>query len=407
MKIAIIGAGAAGCFAALHIRKFLPQADITLYEGGRKALAKVAVTGGGRCNLTNSFAQVGSLDSVYPRGSRLMKRLLHEFNHEDAYRWFEQAGIRLVTQDDECVFPASQNAMEIVDKLLWLLRQSNVKLMTGHRTIRIQPQPSGYELHFAHGARIQADRVLVTIGGTPRLSSCQLFSELNLEISAPVPSLFSLCLKQHPLTQLMGTVVNEVSVGIVGTKMKATGPLLITHWGLSGPAILKLSSYGARWLHECGYKTRISVNWFGMQSESEVASILGELAVRHPQKQLQSVFPTRFNSRLWLHLLDYCQMNPTARWAELGRKSYNRMAAMMTNHQLEVDGKNKFKEEFVTCGGVALSQINPSTLECKKHPGLFFAGEVLDVDAITGGFNLQAAWTMGYVAAKAIGKRPI
>lgn len=407
MKIAIIGAGAAGCFAALHIRKFLPQADITLYEGGRKALAKVAVTGGGRCNLTNSFAQVGSLESVYPRGSRLMKRLLREFSHEDAYRWFEQAGIRLVTQDDECVFPASQNAMEIVDKLLWLLRQSNVKLMTGHRTIRIQPQPSGYELHFAHGARIQADRVLVTIGGTPRLSSCQLFSELNLEISAPVPSLFSLCLKQHPLTQLMGTVVNEVSVGIVGTKMKASGPLLITHWGLSGPAILKLSSYGARWLHECGYKTRISVNWFGMQSESEVASILSELAVRHPQKQLQSVFPTRFNSRLWLHLLDYCQMNPTARWAELGRKSYNRMAAMMTNHQLEVDGKNKFKEEFVTCGGVALSQINPSTLECKKHPGLYFAGEVLDVDAITGGFNLQAAWTMGYVAAKAIGKRPI
>ena len=329
-----------------------------------------------------------------------MKRLLREFSHEDAYRWFEQAGIRLVTQDDECVFPASQNAMEIVDKLLWLLRQSNVKLMTGHRTIRIQPQPSGYELHFAHGARIQADRVLVTIGGTPRLSSCQLFSELNLEISAPVPSLFSLCLKQHPLTQLMGTVVSEVSASIAGTKMKATGPLLITHWGLSGPAILKLSSYGARWLHECGYKTRISVNWFGMQSESEVASILGELAVRHPQKQLQSVFPTRFNSRLWLHLLDYCQMNPTARWAELGRKSYNRMAAMMTNHQLEVDGKNKFKEEFVTCGGVALSQINPSTLECKKHPGLFFAGEVLDVDAITGGFNLQAAWTMGYVAAK-------
>ena len=400
MKIAIIGAGAAGCFAALHIRKFLPQADITLYEGGRKALAKVAVTGGGRCNLTNSFAQVGSLESVYPRGSRLMKRLLREFSHEDAYRWFEQAGIRLVTQDDECVFPASQNAMEIVDKLLWLLRQSNVKLMTGHRTILIQPQPSGYELHFAHGARIQADRVLVTIGGTPRLSSCQLFSELNLEISAPVPSLFSLCLKQHPLTQLMGTVVSEVSASIAGTKMKATGPLLITHWGLSGPAILKLSSYGARWLHECGYKTRISVNWFGMQSESEVASILGELAVRHPQKQLQSVFPTRFNSRLWLHLLDYCQMNPTARWAELGRKSYNRMAAMMTNHQLEVDGKNKFKEEFVTCGGVALSQINPSTLECKKHPGLYFAGEVLDVDAITGGFNLQAAWTMGYVAAK-------
>lgn len=403
MKIAIIGAGAAGCFAALNIRKFLPQADITLYEGGRKALAKVAVTGGGRCNLTNSFAQVGSLESVYPRGSRLMKRLLREFSHEDAYLWFEQAGIRLVTQEDECVFPASQNAMEIVDKLLWLLRQSNVKLMTGHRTIRIQPQPSGYELHFAHGARIQADRVLVTIGGTPRLSSCQLFSELNLEISAPVPSLFSLCLKQHPLTQLMGTVVSEVSASIAGTKMKATGPLLITHWGLSGPAILKLSSYGARWLHECGYKTRISVNWFGMQSESEVASILGELAVRHPQKQLQSVFPTRFNSRLWLHLLDYCQMNPTARWAELGRKSYNRMAAMMTNHQLEVDGKNKFKEEFVTCGGVALTQINPSTLECKKHPGLYFAGEVLDVDAITGGFNLQAAWTMGYVAAKSMG----
>ena len=401
MKIAIIGAGAAGCFAAIEIKRRCPEAVVTVYESGRKALAKVAVTGGGRCNLTNSFNGVRSIEAVYPRGARLMKRLLREFSHEDAYQWFEREGIRLTTQEDNCVFPVSQDAMEIVDKLLWLMRRHGVGLKTGHRVERIT-HDDGYTLCFSNGESVEADKVVVTTGGSPKLSGLMMLDGLGLDIVDPVPSLFSLCLTNNPITDMTGTVVEDVHTSIVGTKMKADGPLLITHWGLSGPAILKLSSYGARLLHDCNYKAKIAVNWFGSANENEVMELLYEMSIRHPQKQVQSVYPDRFNSRLWLHLLACAGIRPEMRWAEMGRKSFNRMAAMLTNHIFDITGKNKFKDEFVTCGGVALSNINPSTLESRQHSGLYFAGEVLDVDAITGGFNLQAAWTMAFVVAKYI-----
>ena len=400
-EIAIIGAGAAGCFAAIEIKHRFPEAVVTVYESGHKPLAKVAVTGGGRCNLTNSFSGVRSMETVYPRGARLMKRLLREFSHEDAYNWFEREGIRLTTQEDNCVFPVSQDAMEIVDKLLWLMRKHGVMLKTGHRVETIT-HDERYTLAFSTHNSVEADKVVVTTGGSPKLSGLKMLDGLGLDIVEPVPSLFSLCLENNPITDMTGTVVEDVHTSIVGTKMKAEGPLLITHCGLSGPAILKLSSYGARLLHDCNYKTKISLNWFGSANENEVMELLCEMSIRHPQKQVQSVYPERFNSRLWLHLLDYVGIRPDMRWAEMGRKSFNRMAAMLTNHIFDITGKNKFKEEFVTCGGVALSNINPSTLESRQHPGLYFAGEVLDVDAITGGFNLQAAWTMGYVVAKSI-----
>ena len=399
MKIAIIGAGAAGCFAAIEIKRRRPEAVVTVYESGRKALAKVAVTGGGRCNLTNSFGGVRSIEAVYPRGARLMKRLLREFSHKDAYEWFEREGIRLTTQEDNCVFPVSQDAMEIVDKLLWLMRRHGVGLKTGHRVERIT-HDDVYTLQFSNGESVEADKVVVTTGGSPKLSGLKMLEGLGLDIVEPVPSLFSLCLTNNPITCMTGTVVEDVHTSIVGTKMKAEGPLLITHWGLSGPAILKLSSYGARLLHDCNYKTKIAVNWFGSANENEVMELLYEMSIRHPQKQVQSLYPDRFNSRLWLHLLACAGIRPDMRWAEMGRQSFNRMAAMLTNHIFDISGKNKFKDEFVTCGGVALSNINPSTLESRQHPGLYFAGEVLDVDAITGGFNLQAAWTMAYVVAK-------
>ena len=399
MKIAIVGAGAAGCFAAIEIKRRKPEAVVTVYESGHKALAKVAVTGGGRCNLTNSFRGVHSVEAVYPRGARLMKRLLREFSHEDAYEWFEREGIPLTTQEDNCVFPVSQDAMEIVDKLLWLMRKHGVVLKTGHRVERIS-HGERYTLSFSNHENVEADKVVVTTGGSPKLSGLKMLDGLGLDISSPVPSLFSFCIANHPITAMTGTVVEDVQTSIVGTKMRADGPLLITHWGLSGPAVLKLSSYGARYLHDCGYNTKIAVNWFGSANENEVMEMLYEMSLRHPQKQVQSIYPERFNSRLWLHLLACVGIRHDIRWAEMGKKSFNRMSAMLTNHIFDITGKNKFKEEFVTCGGVALSNINPSTLECRQHPGLYFAGEVLDVDAITGGFNLQAAWTMAYVVAK-------
>lgn len=414
MRIAIIGAGAAGCFAAIEIKRRLPKSEVIVFESGQKALAKVAITGGGRCNLTNSFEGVGSLDTVYPRGARLMKRLLKEFDQRDAFRWFENAGVKLVTQEDQCVFPVSQDAMEIVYTLIGLMRKYGVVLKTKHRIVSIEPTGndvddckyilSAIPINGLQSENYCFDAVVVTTGGSPRLSGFSMLEPLELDIVAPVPSLFSFCLEKGALTELMGTVVDDAAVSVVGTKMKADGPLLITHWGLSGPAILKLSSYAARYLNEHDYRATITVNWFGSSHEEEVVADLSDLASRHSQKQLQSVYPTRFNSRLWLYFLKSCGLRPEQRWAELGRKSYNRLASRLTSFTLEIVGKNRFKDEFVTCGGVALGNLNPSTLECRQHKNLFFAGEVLDVDAITGGFNLQAAWTMAYVVANNINK---
>ncbi|NPD92820.1 NAD(P)/FAD-dependent oxidoreductase [Xylanibacter muris] len=419
MQIAIIGAGASGCFAAINIKRMMPQAVVTVYESGNRALAKVAVTGGGRCNLTNSFAEVKNMDSVYPRGGRLMKKLMHWFNHNDTCKWFEANGVKLTTQDDQCVFPASQNAMEIVSTLLRMMNREEVALKTTHRVASITPScnedgdtgdpptRNGYLISFSDSTNKPAfaDIVVVATGGSPRRNGLSFLNSLNLKFVEPVPSLFSLCLDDNTLKKLTGTVIKNATVSLTGTKFRASGALLITHWGVSGPAILKLSSYAARHLYENGYKATISINWTGDKKENDMAGYLGETAVRNPQKQLQSIYPTYLNSRLWTYIICGCGLNPEIRWADLGRKSYNKLASALTNTVLTVNGKNRFKDEFVTCGGVALDNINPSTLECRNHPGIFFTGEVLDIDAITGGFNLQAAWTTGYIAATAISGR--
>ena len=403
MNVAIIGAGAAGCFAAIQIKRNNPKVNVTVYEAGIKPLIKVAVTGGGRCNLTNSFDGIRSLDEAYPRGARLLKRLFRTFDYKDVYQWFESEGVSLTTQDDECVFPVSQDAMEIVNALVRLMRSLGVKVLTRHRAAAInhEAEDSEYLLTFSHGDVAKADAVVVTAGGSPQVRGLEMYEKLGLDIVSPVPSLFSLNLeKNHPMTALMGTVVNDVQARLVGTKLSAFGPLLITHWGVSGPAILKLSSYAARILAENDYKAQVAINWFGHANEAEVMRIITEIAEQNQKKLVSSVWPERFNNRMWCYLIDACGLRQDMRWGELGKKGLNKMVALLTNHTLNIVGKNKYKEEFVTCGGVALSNVNSSTLESKKHPHLYFAGEILDVDAITGGFNLQAAWTMGYVVAE-------
>lgn len=403
MNVAIIGAGAAGCFAAIQIKRNNPKANVTVYEAGIKPLIKVAITGGGRCNLTNSFDGIRSLEEAYPRGARLLKRMFRMFDYNDVYQWFESEGVSLTTQDDECVFPVSQDAMEIVNTLVRLMRSLGVKLITRHRVAAIdhEAEEGEYLLTFSHGDVAKADAVVVTAGGSPQVRGLEMYEKLGLDIVSPVPSLFSLNLeKNHPMTALMGTVVNDVQARLVGTKLSAFGPLLITHWGVSGPAILKLSSYAARILAENDYKAQLAINWFGQANEAEVMSIITEIAEQNQKKLVSSVWPKRFNNRMWCYLIDACGLRQDMRWGELGKKGLNKLVALLTNHTLTIVGKNKYKEEFVTCGGVALSNVNSSTLESKKHPHLYFAGEILDVDAITGGFNLQAAWTMGYVVAE-------
>ena len=400
MTISIIGAGAAGCFAAIEAARRMPQADICVYESLNRPLAKVAITGGGRCNLTNSFQEVRSLETVYPRGARQMKRLFHTFDHRDTMRWFEAEGVPLTVQDDQCVFPRSQDAQDIVGTLLRLMKRHGIAIKTSSRAESIEPQEGGgYKISFAGGGCVSSDAVIVTTGGSPRAGGAAFLNPLQLKTMPPVPSLFSFSLEAHPLKSLMGIVVANVTARLGGTKFKTDGPLLITHWGVSGPAILKLSSHAARHLAECSYRATLALNLLGDMNEVEALDLLKGIKEENPQKQLASAFPRQLGKRLWLYLLEGLRLPAEQKWASVGTKDLRRLAAGCTNHLLPIAGRNRHKEEFVTCGGVALSEINPSTLECRSHPRLFFAGEVLDVDAVTGGFNLQAAWTMGYVAA--------
>jgi len=391
-RIAVIGAGAAGCFCTAELRRLRPEASIDVYEAGPKPLAKVAVTGGGRCNLTNSFQGIRSLAEAYPRGERLMKRLLKVFSQEDACRWFEAAGVPLVLQDDHCVFPRSQDAMDIVRALLRRMDGANLHLQTP-----VQSVIPGLSGHLEVDGT-PYDAVVVTTGGAPK--GLPLLEGLDLEWVTTVPSLFTFTIQDPELRALMG-LVTEASVSLPGTAFKAEGPLLITDWGLSGPAVLKLSSYAARHLAECGYKAPLCVNWTGLREE-EIRESLCSIAKTHPQKQVSNTPPEGLQARLWSYLIGKSGIRADIRWAELGSKGLNRLVATLTQDSYSIAGKTRFREEFVTAGGVPLSNLDPATLQSRKYPGLFFAGEVLDIDAITGGFNLQAAWTTGYVAAHAI-----
>lgn len=403
IKVAIVGGGAAGFFAAITAKAQHPEAEVRIIERSAKVLAKVAVTGGGRCNLTNSFEDIADLRQAYPRGFRLMKRLFNVFDHRDACRWFEARGVRLVTQPDRCVFPQSQDAMTIVGCLENEARRLGVRVLTGQRVASLSAGAhGGWELSLADGSATHADRVAVTTGGMPGQGDFLSLRRLGHEVLQPIPSLFTFNIAEPSLPALMGTVVSPVVVGIPGTKLRAAGPLLVTHWGMSGPAVLKLSSYAARHLEACDYQSAVAVNWAGGLSCEAVSRALQQLAHLHPQKLLLSIRPFGLPLRLWQYLLGKTGNSAERRWAEMGGKSLNRLVEVLTNDTYPICGKGSFREEFVTCGGVSPASIDYNTLQSKHCDGLFFAGEVLDIDAITGGFNLQAAWTTGYVVGQHI-----
>lgn len=392
-RVAIIGAGAAGCFCAVQLRRMAPELAVTVFEAGPKAMAKLAITGGGRCNLTNSFEGIRSLGEAYPRGERVLQRALKAFSQEDTVRWFEAEGIPLVLQPDHCWFPRSQRALDIVHCLERGMQGAALRLRTPVRSIERCPVGSGMTINGE-----PFDFVVVTTGGAAK--GLPFLEGLGLEIVPPVPSLFTFTIPDPALRSLMG-LVTDASIGLAGTSFKADGPLLITDWGLSGPAVLKLSSYAARHLAEQQYKGTVIVNWLNAK-ENDAREQLLAMAAGNPQKLLSSVHPVQ--QRLWEHLLQRAGLRKDLRWAELGSKGLNRLTATLTADSYPLTGKSRFRDEFVTAGGVALTNINLSTLESKTHPGLYFAGEVLDIDAITGGFNLQAAWSTGYVCAQNIVK---
>lgn len=413
-RIAIIGAGAAGCFCAALLRQWRPDAEVTLFEAGPKPMAKLAITGGGRCNLTNDFQGIRSLSEAYPRGERVMKRALKVFSQADVLRWFQEAGVPCVLQSDHCWFPKSQDAMDVVRALEREMARATLRLKTPVLTIERCPVKPGMTSPNPPSSLTQTsaswpattghllvngeafDFVVVTTGGATK--GLPFLEGLGLEMVPPVPSLFTFTIPDPELRSLTGLVVDAV-IGLQGTAFKAGGPLLITDWGLSGPAALKLSSYAARHLAESGYKGSVCINWLHA-NENEVRERLQQTARENPQKLLSTTH--LLQTRLWEHLLRRTGLRPDIRWAELGSKGLNKMIATLTADTYPIAGKSRFREEFVTAGGVALSNLNLNTLESKHHPGLYFAGEVLDIDAITGGFNLQAAWSTGYICAQSI-----
>ena len=381
-RVAIVGGGAAGFFLAVNLKEMCPEMEVTIFEKSKKVLAKVEVSGGGRCNCTNSFEAVTDLQQVYPRGHRLLKRLFKTFDHRDAYEWFERHGVRLVTQEDNCVFPMSQDSHTIINMFLAEAKRHGVEIRTQCKIESLE-QLKDY------------DYIAITTGGGTA-------SMTGVPVVDAVPSLFTFSIEDEALRALMGTVVEDATASIPGTKHRATGPLLITHWGMSGPAILKLSSYAARDLHDHNYQMPLAVNWTSSK-EPEIQQELQEIIIRHPQKQISSIRPFNLPSRLWDYLVTKTLGERAQnRWQNLNKKELNRLTNALCNDQYQIAGRAAFKDEFVTCGGIDLSAINTNTLNAKTLPQLYFAGEVLDVDGVTGGFNFQAAWTTAYCVSMAI-----
>jgi len=381
-RVAIVGGGAAGFFLAVNLKEMCPEMEVTIFEKSKKVLAKVEVSGGGRCNCTNSFEAVTDLQQVYPRGHRLLKRLFKTFDHRDAYEWFERHGVRLVTQEDNCVFPMSQDSHTIINMFLAEAKRHGVEIRTQCKIESLE-QLKDY------------DYIAITTGGGTA-------SMTGVPVIDAVPSLFTFSIEDEALRALMGTVVEDATASIPGTKHRATGPLLITHWGMSGPAILKLSSYAARDLHDHNYQMPLAVNWTSSK-EPEIQQELQEIIIRHPQKQISSIRPFNLPSRLWDYLVTKTLGERAQnRWQNLNKKELNRLTNALCNDQYQIAGRAAFKDEFVTCGGIDLSAINTNTLNAKTLPQLYFAGEVLDVDGVTGGFNFQAAWTTAYCVSMAI-----
>lgn len=395
---AIIGAGASGCFTSILLHRRHPDWKITVFEAAKRPMAKLAVTGGGRCNITNSFEHVRSLKDVYPRGTNLMKRLLKSFSANDLLAWFENEGIRFTTQEDGCVFPCSQDAMQIVRCLERLMSESGVQLRCETRVLKITDLGDHrYRLTFADGREEDFDNVILSSGGT---SADFLRSMLpqDIGITPTVPSLFTFRTGDDALKSLMGTVVEHTRLSIPGSGISSEGILLVTDWGLSGPAALKLSSYAARFLNEKQYRAPLCINWAGC-TENEVHEEIALLSEANSKKLVVNAGLSRLSTRLWKHLCQKSGISGDARWADIGKKATNKLCSTLCADNEEIIGRVNFKDEFVTCGGVALSEINSADMECKKHNGLYFTGEVLDIDAVTGGFNLQTAWSTAFAVA--------
>jgi len=402
VDIAVIGGGAAGFFAAVTAKENYPEASVVIFEKAKKVLAKVQVSGGGRCNLTNACDSITELAEGYPRGEKALKRAFRTFNNKDTMQWFESRGVPLVIQEDQCVFPQSQDSQSIIDCFLEQTRKLNIEIKLGSGIKTMQKVGDKLLCDFVgKGVPSQTfDKVIVASGGSPKRSGLEWLEQLNHKIEEPVPSLFTFKMPDESIADLMGVVVENTLLCIQGTKLKSEGALLITHWGMSGPAILKLSALGARVLSVKNYDFNIQVNWTNVRNNDAVMAQLKGIVQDHPKKILANFRPFALADRLWIYLLEKCGLSVNKKWEELGKTGLNRIVNVLTNDVYAVKGQTQFRDEFVTCGGISLDSIDFNTMQSKVCENLYFAGEVMDIDGITGGYNFQAAWTTAFIAAK-------
>lgn len=397
--VVIIGAGAAGCFAAIQAGTHFPGAKILILEKSNKSLAKVKISGGGRCNVTNELSDPAELSKNYPRGERFLKKAFYTFSSDDMVAWLKSKGIALRTYPDGCLFPVSNDSQTIIDCFLGELQRFGIPIRLSSKVEQVAPHNGNWRL-LTDAGEITAKAVVLTAGGQPKISGFDLLSGLELKIVPPLPSLFTFNMPQEPIRDLMGIVTENASVRIAGEKWTTDGPLLITHWGMSGPAVLKCSAFGARILAEKEYKTTVLVNWTGSLKPDEVRIVLD--GWKTSAKKVQNTPLFGLKSRLWSFLLEKTGIGEEQRWSELGARSLNRLIETLVNDPYRMEGKTTFKEEFVTAGGIDLQEIDVRTMQSKTYPGLFFAGEVMDIDGVTGGFNFQAAWTTAFIAGKSV-----
>lgn len=404
MLFAVIGGGASGFMAALTAAENHPNDKVIIFEKSREVLSKVRISGGGRCNVTHQPSSPTSFAKNYPRGQSFLKKILTQFDATDTMRWFESRGVRLKTEPDGRVFPQTNSSQTIIQCLLEQADRLGVEIRTGVSVKNFEIIDNQFLLHLHNDAPLKVDRLIVATGGSPKMQGFDWLTQHGHDVAPPVPSLFTFNTPQNSLRTLAGISVNPVEIRIPKLKLLSNGPLLITHWGFSGPAVLKLSAWGARELAELNYRFQIRINWIPGKNFDYLQSWLHDLKVKHPKQQLSAHPQFGIPARLWRWMAENAGIDRNLKLIETPHKKLNKMATQLTDGLFEVEGKTTFKEEFVTCGGIELTNINPLTMESTKIKGLFFTGEVLNVDGITGGFNFQNAWTTGYIAGKNVGQ---
>jgi predicted Rossmann fold flavoprotein len=401
-QLVVIGGGAAGFFCAVNAARMNPALEVIIIEKTNKLLSKVKVSGGGRCNVTHACFSIAEMIKKYPRGADFLKKAFHHFFTTDTIKWFKERGVELKTEADGRMFPATNSSQTIIDTLVKEANKYGVQILMNAEVKELAKEQSQFKIKLANNRILNADFICIASGGYPKSTQFDWIKNCGHIIEAPVPSLFTFNMPGNAITSLMGITVDNVAVKIAGTKFLEQGPLLITHWGMSGPAILKLSAWGARDLKTKNYEFKITVNWIPEFNENTLREKMQQFRFSMASQKISNRNPFNLPTRLWEYLMNQSDIAVDTRWADLPAKEQNKLIKNLCVQEFEIKGKTTFKEEFVTSGGIQLNEIDYNTMQSKKMPGLFFAGEVINVDAVTGGFNFQNAWTTGWIAAKAV-----